>query len=46
MAVFDCKLVDVKTVATHMVLFGEVVDIRLGDDRPALIYLDRNYRTL
>lgn len=46
MAVFDCKLVDIKTVATHMVLFGEVVDIRLGDDRPALIYLDRSYRTL
>ena len=45
-AAFDCRIVDVKTVATHIVLFGEVVAIRLGEKKPALLYLDRSYRTL
>ena len=27
---FDCRLVDVKDVATHHVLFGEVVAVRMG----------------
>lgn len=45
-AAFDCRLIDIKTVATHVVLFGEVVAVTLGEQRPALIYLDRDYRTL
>lgn len=45
-AAFDCRIIDVKTVATHMVLFGAVVGVTLGNRRPALVYLDRDYRTL
>ncbi len=45
-AVFDCRLIDIKTVATHIVLFGEVVAVSLGEQKPALVYLDRDYRTL
>ncbi|MCV9960522.1 flavin reductase [Pararhizobium sp. BT-229] len=45
-AAFDCRLIDIKTVATHIVLFGEVVAVTLGKQKPALVYLDRDYRTL
>ncbi|OBZ92420.1 4-hydroxyphenylacetate 3-monooxygenase [Pararhizobium polonicum] len=45
-AAFDCRLIDIKTVATHIVLFGEVVAVTLGAQKPALVYLDRDYRTL
>ena len=45
-AAFDCRIVDIKEVATHIVLFGEVVAVSLGNQRPALVYLDRDYRTL
>ena len=45
-AAFDCRLIDIKTVATHIVLFGEVVAVTLGQQQPALVYLDRDYRTL
>ncbi|OJF93360.1 flavin reductase [Pararhizobium antarcticum] len=45
-AAFDCRIVDIKTVATHVVIFGEVVGVKLGDKKPALLYLDRGYRTL
>ncbi len=45
-AAFDCRIIDIKTMATHIVLFGEVVALRLGEKKPALLYLDRGYRTL
>ena len=44
--VYDCKLIEAKEVATHMVLFGEVQAIRLGDSGPALIYMNRSYHTV
>ena len=44
--VYDCKLVEAKDVATHMVLFGEVKAIRLGERAPALIYMNRSYHTV
>jgi flavin reductase len=44
---FDCRLVDVKEVGTHSVLFGEVAAVRLGPDgERALVWLDRGYREL
>ncbi|MGF6175685.1 cob(II)yrinic acid a,c-diamide reductase [Ensifer sp. 4252] len=45
-AAFDCRLIEVKTIATHLVLFGEVVDVALGPARPPLIYVDRGYHSL
>jgi cob(II)yrinic acid a,c-diamide reductase len=46
LAVFDCRLLEIKVVATHMILFGEVVGLSFGPEKPALLYMDRGYRTL
>ncbi|KQW28650.1 4-hydroxyphenylacetate 3-monooxygenase [Rhizobium sp. Root274] len=46
LAAFDCRVVDRKVTATHTVLFGEVLAIQIGPKQPALIYLDRGFRTL
>jgi cob(II)yrinic acid a,c-diamide reductase len=46
LAAFDCRVVDRKVTATHTVLFGEVLAIHMGPKQPALIYLDRGFRTL
>ena len=43
---FDCRLVDLRPAGTHQILIGEVVGVRQGPHRPALIYADRAYRTL
>ncbi len=43
---FDCRVTDVKPVSSHFVLFGEVVGLHFGPQRPALVYLDRKFRTL
>jgi flavin reductase len=43
---FECRLSDARIVATHHVLIGEIVHIRLGEDRPALVYRGRGYRDL
>ncbi|PDT84449.1 flavin reductase family protein [Sinorhizobium sp. BJ1] len=45
-AAFDCRLIEVKIMATHAILFGEVVDVHIGEKTPPLIYVDRGYRTL
>lgn len=45
-AVFDCRLIEAKAVATHTVLFGEVMGLRLGAPGPSLLYLDRGYRAV
>ena len=43
---FDCRLVELKVMATHMILIGEVMGISFGEHKPALLYMDRGYRTL
>ena len=43
---FDCRVTDVKPVSSHFVLFGEVAGLHFGPQRPALVYLDREFRTL
>lgn len=43
---FDCRVTDIKPVSSHFVVFGEVVGLHFGPTRPALIYLDRQFRTL
>jgi flavin reductase len=41
---FDCRVVEIKAVGSHNVIFGAVVDIRLGPAGPALVYHDRAYK--
>jgi flavin reductase len=43
---FECRLSDARIVATHHVLIGEIAGIRLGEERPALVYRGRGYRSL
>ncbi|HET9904477.1 MAG TPA: flavin reductase [Xanthobacteraceae bacterium] len=41
---FDCRTVDVKTVATHNVFFAVVEAVHIGNPCPALVYHDRAYK--
>ena len=41
---FDCRLVEIRTVGSHNVIFGEVVDVRVNASDPALIYHNRVYK--
>lgn len=43
---FDCRLSDARVVATHHVIIGEIITIRLGETKPALVYQGRLYREL
>lgn len=42
---FDCIITDVKSVATHDVLFCQVVDITQDEDADALLYYQRGYNS-
>ncbi len=46
LAAFDCEIIDSKAIATHMVLFGKVMAMEIGDPREALVYFHRDYHTL
>jgi flavin reductase (DIM6/NTAB) family NADH-FMN oxidoreductase RutF len=41
---FDCRIIEVRSVASHNVFFGAVESLRLGTARPALVYHDRAYK--
>src|SRR5437764_4947553 len=41
---FDCRVVEVRAVASHNVFFGAVETVLLGPDGPALVYHDRAYK--
>jgi flavin reductase (DIM6/NTAB) family NADH-FMN oxidoreductase RutF len=41
---FDCRVVEIKAVASHNVIFGAVEDIRFGPAGPALVYHERAYK--
>lgn len=43
LATFDCKIVKVVDVATHSVIFGEVVGLGMGPLEPALVHRNRAY---
>lgn len=43
---FDCRVSDARVVATHHVIIGEIVSLRLGEQKPALVYQERLYREL
>ncbi|HTW87237.1 MAG TPA: flavin reductase [Candidatus Binataceae bacterium] len=42
----DCRIIEVKAVATHNILFAVVEDIRQRPHGPALIYHDRAYKRI
>ena len=42
--VLDCRVVDIKAVASHYVIFGGVAAVQLGSGGPALVYHDRAYK--
>ncbi len=46
LAVYDCRIIDIRPVASHSILIGEVASVRLGEKNPALIYMDRHYQSL
>ena len=41
---FDCRIVEVRAVASHNVFFGAVETVRLGPAGPALLYHERAYK--
>jgi flavin reductase len=41
---FDCRIVEVRSVASHNVFFGAVEAVRLGPQGPALLYHERAYK--
>ena len=43
---FDCVITDVKSVATHDVIFCQVVDIKQDENAGALLYYQRGYHSL
>jgi flavin reductase (DIM6/NTAB) family NADH-FMN oxidoreductase RutF len=43
---FECRVADARVVATHHVIIGEILNIRLGEPRPPLIYHGRHYHAL
>jgi flavin reductase len=43
---FDCRLVEIRTVGSHNVIFGAVVDVRVNAANPALIYHNRVYKSV
>src|SRR5580765_5640068 len=41
---FDCRIIEVRAVASHNVFFGAVETVRLGPGGPALVYHERAYK--
>ena len=43
---FDCRTLEVRSVASHYVFYGAVEQVRLGPTSEALVYHDRLYKRL
>ena len=41
---FDCRVIEIKAVASHNVIFGAVAAVHLGPAGPALVYHEREYK--
>jgi len=41
---FDCRIIEVRVVASHNVFSGAVEAVRLGPNGPALVYHERAYK--
>lgn len=46
LATYDCRIVNLVRQASHTIMIGEVAALRLGGHTPALVYMDRSYRSL
>lgn len=46
LAAFDCRVIEVKDIATHHVIIGEVVAAHARPQGDSLVYLDRDYRSM
>ncbi|AJD41402.1 flavin reductase [Rhizobium mongolense] len=46
LASFDCRVMEIKEMSTHHIIFGEVVAVRFNETKPALLYMNRDYHTL
>jgi flavin reductase len=42
-AAFDCRVVEIRTIGSHNVIFGAVVDVKMSAG-PALLYHNRGYK--
>ena len=40
----DCRIIEIKSVASHYVIFGAVEAVQMGAGGPALVYHDRAYK--
>jgi flavin reductase len=43
---FDCRTIEVKSMASHYVIYGAVEQVRLGPTSEALVYHDRLYKRI
>jgi len=43
---FDCRLLEMRAFATHYIVMGRVVAVRMGADGPGLTYFRRGYRPI
>jgi flavin reductase len=41
---FDCQVVEIRSMASHNIIFGAVVDVRMNAASPALLYHNRAYK--
>ncbi|NLS05178.1 flavin reductase [Rhizobium sp. P32RR-XVIII] len=46
LASFDCRVMEIKEMSTHHIIFGEVVGVHFNETKPALLYMNRDYHTL
>ncbi|MBW9115016.1 flavin reductase [Rhizobium cauense] len=46
LASFDCRVMEIKEMSTHHIIFGEVVAVRYNEAKPALLYMNRDYHSL
>ena len=43
---FDCRVIEIKAVASHNVIFGAVEAVQFGPAGPALVYHGREYKSV
>ena len=46
LAAFDCRVLNLKEMGTHWVIFGSVEEVHISHQSSALLYLNRSYRHL